>query len=83
MLPLHQIILKLVINFIITNERLPNFQNEFKKLKLKKITLVNFDFPEGTNVFINERLYSYYNMPWNKCKKLWGKKLIYGYLTSN
>ena len=47
------------------------------------MTLMIFDFSEDTNLFINERLYSYYNMPWNNCKKLWGKKLIYDYFTSN
>ena len=53
------------------------------KKELKNIDPSKFDFPEGTAIFINESLCSYYKMLWNKCKKLWGKKLIYTYFTSN
>ena len=42
-----------------------------------------FDFPEGTAIFINENLCSYYKILWNTCKKLWEKKLIQTYFTSN
>ena len=47
-----------------------------EKKELKNIDPSGFDFPEGTAVFINESLCSYYKMLWNKCKKLWEKKLI-------
>ena len=40
------------------------------KKELKNIDPSEFDFPEGTAIFINESLYSYYKMLWNKCKKL-------------
>ena len=53
------------------------------KEELKNIDPSEFDFPEGTAIFINESLCSYYKMLWNKCKKLWEKKLIYTYFTSN
>ena len=53
------------------------------KKELKNIDPGEFDFPEGTAIFINESLCSYYKMLWNKWKKLWEKKLIYTYFTSN
>ena len=53
------------------------------KEELKNIDPSELDFPEGTAIFINESLCSYYKMLWNKCKKLWEKKLIYTYFTSN
>ena len=53
------------------------------KKELKNIDPSEFDFPEGTAIFINESLCSYYKMLWDKCKKLWEKKLIYTYFTSN
>ena len=53
------------------------------KKELKNIDSSEFDFPEGTAIFINESLCSYYKMLWNKCKKLREKKLIYTYFTSN
>ena len=53
------------------------------KKDLKNIDPSEFDFPEGTAIFINESLCSYYKMLWNKCKKLWEKKLIYTFFTSN
>ena len=53
------------------------------KKELKNIDPSELDFPEGTAIFINESLCSYYKMLWNKCKKLWEKKLIYTYFTSN
>ena len=54
-----------------------------EKKELKNIGPSEFDFPEGTAIFINESLYSYYKMLWNKCKNLWEKKLINTYFTSN
>ena len=53
------------------------------KKKLKNIDPSEFDFPEGTAIFINKSLYSYYKMLWNKCKKVWKKKLIYTYFNPN
>ena len=53
------------------------------KRELKNIDPSEFDFPEGTAIFINESLCSYYKMLWSKCKKFWEKKLIYTYSTSN
>ena len=54
-----------------------------EKKELKNINPSEFDFPEDTAIFINKSLSSYYKMRWNKCKKLWKKKLIYTYFTSN
>ena len=54
-----------------------------EKQELKNVDPSEFDFPEGTDLFINESLCFYYKMLWNKCKKLWGKKSIYTYFTSN
>ena len=54
-----------------------------EKQELKNVDPSEFDFPEGTDIFINESLCSYYKMLWNKCKKLWEKKSIYTYFTSN
>ena len=41
------------------------------KNDLKNTDPSEFDFPEGTDIIINESLCSYYKMLWNKCKKLW------------
>ena len=46
-----------------------------EKKELKNVDPSEFDFPEGTAIFINESLCSYYKMLWNKCKKLWEKKI--------
>ena len=54
-----------------------------EKKELKNVDPSEFDFPEDTAIFMNESLCSYYKMLWNKCKKLWEKKLIYKYFTSN
>ena len=54
-----------------------------EKKELKNVDPSNFDIPEGTAIFINESLCSYYKTLWNKCKKHWEKKLIYTYFTSN
>ena len=84
-------ILKLVIGFItIKKITIVNFSKRKVcqqvlrvKKELKNIDPSEFDFPEGTAIFINESLCSYYKMLWKKCKKLWEKKLIYMYFTSN
>ena len=41
-----------------------------EKKELKNVDPSELDFPEGTDIFINESLCSYYKMLWNKCKKL-------------
>ena len=53
-----------------------------EKNKLKNVDPSKFDFPEGTAIFINESVCSYYKMLWNKGRSS-GKKLIYTYFTSN
>ena len=54
-----------------------------EKKELKNVDPSEFDFPEGTAIFISESLCSYYKMLWNKYKKPWEKKLICTYFTSN
>ena len=49
---------------------------------MKNIDPSEFDFPEGTAIFINEILCFCHKMLWNKFKKLCKKKLIYMYFTS-
>ena len=40
------------------------------KKELKSLDPTELDFPENTNIFINESLCPYYRGIWNKCKKL-------------
>ena len=70
---------------IVKFTKLKLFQKVLRiKKELKNIDPSEFDFPEGTAIFINEIFCFYYKMLWNKCKKLWvEKKLIYTYFTSN
>ena len=84
MLTLIRTILKIAIGFIITKKRLSNFQNKKlcqqvlrEKKELQNVDPSEFDFPEGTAIFIIKSFCSYYKMLWNKCKKLLGKKNIY------
>ena len=44
-----------------------------EKKELKNVDPSELDFPEGTAIFINESLCSYYKKLWDKCKKLWEK----------
>ena len=53
------------------------------KKELKNIDPSEFDFLKGTAIFISEKIFSYYKILWNKCRKLWKKKLICMYFTSN
>ena len=46
------------------------------KKEMKNIDPSEFDFVEGTAIFIHEILCSYYKMLWNKFKMLWEEKLI-------
>ena len=82
--------IELTIGFIMTKKTI--FKSSKRKLyqqvlrekkELKNVDPSKFDFLEGTAIFINESLCFYYRMLWNKCKKLWEKKLIYTYFTSN
>ena len=69
---------------IVKNSKRNLYQQVLREKKELKINDPSeFDFPEGTAIFINESLCSYYKMLWNKCRKLWEKKLIYTYFTSN
>ena len=43
----------------------------------------NLDLPEGTELFINENLCPYYKGPWVICKKLWNRKRIHSFFTSD
>ena len=47
-----------------------------RKEGTEKLDPNEFNFPEGTAIFINEILCSYYKMLWNRCKKL-GEKNKY------
>ena len=67
-----------------TKKRLSNFQNKKlcqqvlrEKKELQNVDPSEFDFPEGTAIFIIKSFCSYYKMLWNKCKKLLEKKKIY------
>ena len=40
------------------------------KKELKSLDPTELDFPENTNIFVNESLCPYYRGIWNKCKKL-------------
>ena len=90
MLTLIRTILKIALGFIITKKRLSNFQNKKlcqqvlrEKKELQNVDPSEFDFPEGTAIFIIKSFCSYYKMLWNKCKKLLEKKIyIYMYFTS-
>ena len=82
--------IELTIGFIMTKKTI--FKSSKRKLyqqvlrekkELKNVDPSEIDFLEGTAIFINESLCFCYRMLWNKCKKLWEKKLIYTYFTSN
>ena len=45
------------------------------KKDLKDLNPVDLDFPEGTQLFINDSLCPYYRGHWNECKKLWVKNI--------
>ena len=88
-LSLNRMMLKLAIGFIMTKtivkfpKRKVCQQVLWVKKALKNIDPSEFDFPEGAAIFINGSLCSCYKMLWNKCKKLWEKKVIYTHFTSN
>ena len=43
----------------------------------------NLDLPKGTKLFINESLRPYYKDLWVICKKLWNRKRVHSFFTSN
>ena len=53
-------------------------ESELRKLKPSKL-----DLPNGTKLYINERLCPYYRGLWNQCKKLWNKQGIFSFFTVN
>ena len=53
------------------------------KKGLKDLNPTNLGFPEGTKIYVNDRLCPYYRGLWNECKKLWNNKKIYSYFTVN
>ena len=46
------------------------------KSRLKGLDPAAVDFPEGSQIFVNESLYSYYQGIWNKYKKLRDKRQV-------
>ena len=53
------------------------------KKDLRSLDLTELDFPEGTRIFINESLCTYYRGLWNKCKKLKGIDKLHVFFVSN
>ena len=85
-LPLNQMILNLAIGFTMVKKTTTTVKFSKRKLCQQVFWIIDprkFDFPEGTAIFINENLCFYYKILWSTCKKLWEKKLIHTYFTSN
>ena len=53
------------------------------KRQLKGLDPAAVDWPEGTKIFVNESLRSYYRGIWNKCKKLRDKQKVHQYYPIN
>ena len=53
------------------------------KNDLRKLDTTNLDLPEGSKIFINQSLCSYYRLLWSKSKKLHCKGRIFGWYLSN
>ena len=53
------------------------------KKKLKSVDNTNVGLPQGSLVFINQSLYSYYKYLWSLCKRLHSKKMIHSFSVSN
>ena len=54
-----------------------------RKKKLKPVDITNVGLPQGSLVFINQSLRSYYKYLWSLCKRLHSKKLIQSFWVSN
>ena len=51
------------------------------KKGLKDLNSTNLSFPEGTKIYVNDRLCPQYRGLWNECKKRGNDKKIYWYFT--
>ena len=62
--------------------RWKNCEQVIRVKDLKDLNPIDLDFPEGTQLFINDSLCPYYRGLWNECKKLWvnekNKKMVDG-----
>ena len=54
-----------------------------KKSELRKLKPSELYLPNGTKLYINERLCPYYRGLWNQRKKLWNKQWIFSFFTVN
>ena len=54
-----------------------------RKKKLKPVDITKVGLPQGSLVFINQSLCSYYKYLWSLCKRLHSKKLIHSFWVSN
>ena len=54
-----------------------------RKKKLKSVDITKVGLPQGSLVFINQSLCSYYKYLWSLCKRLHSKKLIHSFWVSN
>ena len=54
-----------------------------KKSELRKLKPSKLDLPDGTKLYINDRLYPYYRGLWNQYKKLWNEQGIFSFFTVN
>ena len=53
------------------------------KNDLQNLNSTNLDLPEGSKIFINQSLCSYYRLLWSTSKKSNGKGKIFGWYLSN
>ena len=62
--------------------RWKNCEQVIRVKDLEDLNPIDLDFPEGTQLFINDSLCPYYRGLWNECKKLWvnkkNKKMVDG-----
>ena len=60
------------------NSEISRTKDSEQVIKVKKglndLNPTDSDFPEGTRLFINDKLSPYYRVLWNKYKKLWINK---------
>ena len=54
-------------------------RNIKEKRQLKGLDPAAVDLSEGTKIFVNESLCTYYGGIWNKCKKLRNKQKVHQY----